>query len=126
MSFSRLKTIVFGVLASVGFAIGAAAGAQANTQASIPFANHGGIYDWRANGTHGIWVQAANRDWYYGTFMNSCIGLDRAINIGFVTEPTGDFDRWSSIIVPHEFIRCHLSSFERSGEPPERGGSVVG
>ena len=40
------------------------------------FADHGGINDWHADGTRGIWVQGIHRDWFYGTFMTACTGLD--------------------------------------------------
>jgi Family of unknown function (DUF6491) len=96
-----------------------ASSACAGVEASIPFANHGGIYDWHPNGNKGIWVQAANRQWYYATFFGGeCFGLDTAPRVGFVTEVTGEFNRWSSIIVPHE-PRCRLSTFEPSAAPAD-------
>jgi hypothetical protein len=106
-------------------AILAASSANARVDASIPFANHGGIYDWRPNGDRGIWVQAANKQWYYGTFFGTCFGLDTAPRVGFVPEVTGEFDRWSSIVVPHE-PRCHLQTFEPSAAPQGKDGRVVG
>ena len=144
MGFSRFKSFcAAGLLA--GAALGAATDAaaeSANTpppplvlpapddtphfHASIPFADHGGIYDWRANGNVGLWVQALNRQWYYATFMGTCWGLDTAPSIGFVTDVTGEFDRWSSVIVPHQ-PRCHLSTFEQSAAPPQlRSASRLG
>jgi hypothetical protein len=102
-----------------------ASSANARLESSIPFADHGGIYDWHPNGTKGIWVQAANRQWYYGTFLGSCFGLDTAWRVAFVPEVTGEFNRWSSIVVPHE-IRCHLTTFEPSVGPQGKDGRGVG
>ena len=102
-----------------------ASSANARVEASIPFADHGGIYDWRPNGTKGIWVQAADRQWYYGTFFGTCFGLDTSPRVGFVPEVTGEFNRWSSIIVPHE-PRCHLATLEPSVAPRGKDGRDVG
>ena len=113
------------VAAVLLFAVLGVSSANAHVEASIPFANHGGIYNWHADGLKGIWVQAADRQWYYGTFSGTCIGLDTAFRVGFVPEVTGEFNRWSSIIVPHE-NRCHLATFEPSVAPQGKDGRVVG
>ena len=102
---------------------GSAAASESAVQPSIHFADHGGIYDWRANGDKGIWVQSIGGQWFYGTFMGTCLGLDTALRVGFQSEPTGDFDRWSTVIVPHE-SRCHLSTFEPSAGPPAHRGAM--
>src|SRR5262245_15122257 len=109
------------VAAVVSIAMFGAAALNARAEPSIPFANHGGIYDWHPNGNKGIWVQAANRHWYYATFFGGeCFGLDTAPSVGFVTEPTGEFNRWSSIIVPRQLQpRCRLATFEPSAAPSE-------
>ncbi len=101
-----------------------------NTQplgdASIQFADHGGIFDWRADGTKGIWVQSTARKWYYGTFMNTCTGLNFADKVGFVTEPNGDFNRWSAVIVPdNRQPACRLMSFTASVGPPQHVANVT-
>ena len=124
MNISRLRNIVR-VTVLLLVAVFGASSANARVAASIPFANHGGIYDWRANGTQGIWVQGADRQWYYGTFFGTCLGLNTAQRVGFVPEVTGEFNRWSSIIVPRE-DRCQLSTFEPSVAPQGKDGRVVG
>jgi hypothetical protein len=117
MSFSTWKAVgAAGALAVAVTTHAGVAAASTTPQASIPFADHGGIYDWRPNGDRGIWVQSAHHEWFYGTFVGACFGLDTAPRIGFVTDVTGEFDRWSSIVVPHE-PRCHLSTFEASAPP---------
>jgi len=123
MSFAKWK-VTFAAIALAGALVSQTDGAAASTAPpSIPFADHGGIFDWRANGDNGIWVQSVQRQWYYGTFVGTCLGLGSAPRIGFATDATGGFDRWSAIIVPHE-PRCRLSSFEPSAGPPTRRGAL--
>jgi len=122
MTCWRWKAALAAGIFGATLAAGAAASAPA-AQSSIPFADHGGIYDWRANGDKGIWVQSIGGQWFYATFMGTCVGLDTALRIGFQVEPTGEFDRWSSVVVPHE-PRCHLSTFEPSAGPPAHGRAM--
>ena len=84
--------------------------------ASIPFANHGGIYNWQADRDRGLWVQDIHRNWYYAKLMGPCWGLDFAEGIGFDTRPVGTFDRFSAVIVPRGG-RCVVQSFTRSVGP---------
>ena len=93
--------------------------AQPPGDASIPFANDGGIYDWRGDGTRGIWVQAANHKWFYGTFRSTCVGLDTANAVGFVASPSGELDHWSYVLI-HGSIPCRFASFTTSEAPPRR------
>lgn len=86
-------------------------------EASIPFVDHGGIRDWRADRDRGLWVQDVQRNWYYAKLMGPCIGLDFANAIGFVTRPPGSFDRFSTILVPRQGS-CQIVSFVRSDGPP--------
>ena len=124
MNIARLRNIARVTTLLVVAWFGASS-ANARVEPSIPFANHGGIYDWRANGMKGIWVQGADHQWYYGTFVGTCFGLNTAQRVGFVPEVTGEFSRWSSIIVPHE-NRCQLATFEPSVAPQGHDGRVVG
>lgn len=94
----------------------AAPSAAAAAQASIPFANRGGILDWHADKDRGLWVQDAHRNWYYAKFMGPCIGLDFASSIGFDTRPLGNFDRFSAVFVPGTG-RCTVQSFTVSDSP---------
>lgn len=88
------------------------------TEASIPFADQRtSIRDWQADGTRGIWVQDAHRNWYYGSFHLTCFGLDFATVVGFRTGGTARLDRFSSIEVP-QHGRCTLRSFTTSEGPP--------
>ncbi len=92
-------------------------------RAYIPFANHGGIRDWAADRDQGVWVQDIHRQWYYAKLMGSCIGLNFAQSIGFDTHPLGQFDQFSSIVVPGNG-RCAVQSFTVSAAPPSRKSNV--
>ena len=111
-----------GLHGALGAALLAAAGAACASEAaapdvSIPFANHGGIRDWKADRDQGVWVQDIHRKWYYAKLMGTCIGLDFAQTIGFDTHPLGRFDQFSSIFVPGGG-RCAVQSLTSSVEPP--------
>lgn len=91
--------------------------------ASIAFANHGGVYNWKADGTKGLWVQDQGKNWYYATLMGPCTGLDFAQTLGFVTEADGSLDRHSSVTFKDGSTmlqRCPFKTFERSAPPPTR------
>lgn len=90
---------------------------MAQKEASIPFANRGGIRDWQADRDRGLWVQDVHRNWYYAKLMSPCTGLGFATALAFDTRPMGTFDRFSAIIVPREG-RCVLTSLTPSGAPP--------
>jgi hypothetical protein len=92
--------------------------ALAAAPAEIPFANNGGIQDWRAENDRVIYVQGQNRQWYRAELMSDCIGLRYAETIGFDTEASGAFNRFSSIKV--EGRNCPVSSFEKSDSPPKK------
>jgi hypothetical protein len=103
-------------------AAGAAFASDATTtppKAYIPFANHGGIRDWKADRDQGLWVQDIHRRWYYAKLMAPCIGLNFAQTIAFDTHPLGRFYQFSSIYVPGPGGgRCTVQSFTVSGAPP--------
>lgn len=112
----RVTTLAVGTL-SLGSVF--AADNAAKPAASIPFANHGGIWNWQADKDKGLWVQSNNRRWYYATFMGPCIGLNFANAVGFDTRPMGTFDRFSAVVVP-SWGKCQVQSFELSEGPPAR------
>jgi hypothetical protein len=90
-------------------------------EASIPFADQrASIRNWQADGIHGIWVEDAHGNWYYGRFHSPCIGLDLAMTVAFRTGGTSQLDRFSTVLVPGEG-RCPLVSFVATTEPPDNG-----
>lgn len=108
------------LLAAAGAAFASEARPTISTKDYIPFANSGGIRDWKADRDQGLWVQDAHRQWYYAKLMSPCIGLNFAQTIGFDTHPLGRFDKFSSIFVPGAGGgRCAVRSFTVSGAPPK-------
>ncbi|HEY8509983.1 MAG TPA: DUF6491 family protein [Steroidobacteraceae bacterium] len=109
-----------GVRAIVGAVLlGIAGNALATTvakEASIPFANHGGIRDWAADDDRGLWLQDVHRNWYYARLMGPCVGLRFTETLGFDTGPLGRFDKFSAIVVPGGH-RCVVQSFTPSEGP---------
>jgi len=95
------------------------AAASKPEEAAIHFANHGGIYDWQADGDQGMWVQDVHRHWYYGRFMSPCIGLQFAEAVRFRTGPSDVLDRWSSVRA-HGTGNCAFVSFVKSEGPPRK------
>jgi hypothetical protein len=97
-------------------AAGGSVAATTASNASIPFANNGGIRDWEADRDNGLWVQDIHRKWYYAKLMGPCIGLNFAQTIGFDTHPLGRFDKYSAIVVPGSG-KCQVQSFVASDPP---------
>ncbi len=116
---SRVATLALGALATLSLDSAFASDTAAKPEASIPFADHGGIWNWQADGDKGLWVQSNQRQWYYAKFLGPCIGLDYANSIGFDTRPMGTFDRFSAVVVPR-WGKCQVQSFELSDGPPSK------
>ena len=85
-------------------------------QASIPFTEFGNIYDWRADGNAGIYIQSDDRKWFHATFMAPCIDLPFAEHVGFRTTPPLPLDKFDSIVLRDEV--CYFKSFEKVPGPP--------
>lgn len=124
---ASLVLAALAVAGSAAFGAEAASGSKeqsaADNGASIPFANRGGIRDWRADRDRGLWVQDVHGKWYYATLMGPCTGLNFANTIAFDTSPMGTFDRFSAIVVPRG-NRCTVQSFAPSGAPPGKKQAV--
>jgi hypothetical protein len=89
------------------------------SEVSIPSANHGGIRDWRADGSRGMWIEASSGRWFYASFSSQCTTLPIAIGLKFVPEPSGVLSRWSSIRLEHN-ERCFFRTLQPSDAPPKR------
>jgi hypothetical protein len=114
------------LLAAAGLAMAEAtptpkptAGAARPQEASIPFANHGGIRDWKADSDRAMWVQDNHNHWYYGRFMGPCLGLQFAEAVRFRTGPSDELDRRSSVRA-RDTGNCTFTSFLRSDGPPKK------
>lgn len=91
---------------------------RAPHEASIPFVNHGGIHDWRADGTRGVYVQDQHRRWYYARLMGPCVDLPFANSIGFETRGVDTLDKFGTLVVRGQ--RCAIQSFALSAAPPAK------
>ena len=87
-------------------------------EASIPFANHHGIYSWHVVNDTTLLIQSNNGNWYKATLMSPCIDLPFAERLGFHSNPDGSFDRFSSILVRNQ--NCPLISLVKT-ETPGKG-----
>ena len=94
--------------------------AQAADRPVLRFADIGGIRSWQpADDGDALLIEGRNRQWYRATFWGTCPEIKFSTTIGFVTtEPTGDLDRFSSIIA--EGRQCHFRTFEEAA-PPGQG-----
>jgi len=92
--------------------------AQAAGNASIPFANNGGIQDWRSEGTSVIYIEASNGRWYKATLLSPSPDLPFAQAIGFDTGPTGTLDKFSTIVIQGQ--RYPIATLERMAGPPPK------
>ena len=92
--------------------------AQPDPDIRIPFANYGGIRNWSADGDSGLYIQGRNNRWYRATLFGPCIDLPFAEHVGFVVEPSGEFDRFSAILVRGH--QCMLRSLTESAGPPPK------
>jgi Family of unknown function (DUF6491) len=111
-----LTLIAVAMLAAVPLARAADVTPVTGREASIPFADLGGIEDWRANGDRGLWIRGRSHKWYYAELFGSCSGLNFRESIGFVIEPYGSFDKFSSIVVEGRI--CHIRTLKESMPPP--------
>ena len=96
----------------------AASPAPRVAEASIPFANHGGVYTWEVENDTTIWFQDNYRHWYKATLIGNAIDLPFAEEIGIDTRPGGSLDRWGAIIVKGR--RYQLATLEAMPGPPPK------
>jgi hypothetical protein len=87
-------------------------------EASIPFANHDGIYTWQVENDSSILIQGQNRKWYRATLMSSCFDLPFAEQVAFETNPSGSFDKFSAVRVRSQ--RCPVTSLVETTAPAKK------
>ena len=112
-----IRTLALATATAV-LAIASAGNASAEKPARIPFADIGNIRDWRADSANELYIQSMDRDWYKTTFLAPCTSLPFATAIAFVTEPNGELNTFSSVLVEKE--RCWFKTFAKSAPPPAR------
>ncbi len=115
------RTIPVTILASILFgAIGAAYAAAPVTgqETAIHFANSGGIYDYRATDDLVLHVQSRDKSWYKVQLVGPCSGLTFATGIGFEADSSGDFTKFSKVVVGDQ--KCSVTSVVAiEGQPPK-------
>jgi hypothetical protein len=104
--------VALGVLAALS---GHASAADRVENVSIPFADSGGIDEWHAVDDKTVYLRSRTRQWYKAELFAPCNGLGFATAIGYVPEPTGSFDKNSSIVVDGQ--RCKLMTLQKSEKP---------
>jgi hypothetical protein len=110
--------LALGLASAPAYAAPAEHAARAATEASIPFANFGGIRDWRAVGDRTLYIQDRARDWYKATLMSPALELPFTWAIGFDTGPIDRFDKFSSVVVRGQ--RYAVQSLVKVDGPPEQ------
>jgi Family of unknown function (DUF6491) len=117
----NIRTIVRAIAASM--LTMTVAGTAMASDASIPFADHGGIRDWSPDGNQALYVQARDSRWYRAELMGYCPDLPHVLSIAFISEASGEFDRFSSIVVRGQ--RCMLKSLTESDPPPNKAKAAI-
>lgn len=87
-------------------------------QVTIPFADHGGIRDWRAIDRNTLLVEGTGNRWYRVELFAPCFDLPFADRVGFKANVTGELDRFSTVIVRGQ--PCAVQSVTATAAPPKR------
>jgi hypothetical protein len=87
------------------------------SQATIPFANQGGISNWKVVDDSTLLIQDKHRHWYLAKLQTGAYDLAFAESIGFVTLPSGALGKFSAVVVNGR--RYPIISLTRT-EPPVR------
>ncbi len=91
---------------------------ELGVESQIIFPNHGAIRNFEADGNDGIWLEDRQRRWYYAEMFGACQGLNFAQAIGFDTNGSANFDKYSSIIVGGQ--DCRIESLVTADKPLPR------
>lgn len=96
----------------------AIAGTPQGARDSIPFANHGGIYNWRAQGDDTIYFEDNHHTWYKATLFSPAFDLGFKEALAVQAGPTDTLDKWSAVIIHGQ--KYPFQSFVRiAGQPPK-------
>ena len=90
--------------------------AAAPKQARIVFPDLA-IQNWSGDSQDTLYIEA-HRKWYRADLFAPCRNLPYATAIGFESNPTGEFNRFSRIVVEGE--PCQLKSLVRVDAPPAK------
>jgi len=87
-------------------------------ETSIPFVNHGGVDDWRADGSQTLYFRDVHGKWYKGVLFSPAYDLPYADTIGIETNGIDRLDKFSTIIVRDR--RYPLMSLIAVDAPPKK------
>lgn len=86
--------------------------------ASIPFADHHGVEDWRAVGDRTVYFEDQHRRWFKATLFSPAFDLPFAEAIGIDSGPLGTLDRFGAVVVRGQ--RYPFSDFVAVDGPPAK------
>ena len=93
--------------------------ASAGHDASIAFANHGGVWDWRSEGDRVVYFEDSRHQWYRAELSFPAVDLPFAQHIGVDAGPTDSLDRFGAIYVHGQ--KYNFNSFVKiDGQPPKK------
>ncbi len=92
-------------------------------EATIPFLNQNAIQSWRADGTTGLWIQDARKQWYYAKLFAPCDGLEFTVQLGFRNRALNQLNRDSEAVMSNG-SRCAFQSLRKADAPPGEGKHV--
>jgi hypothetical protein len=86
-------------------------------EAQIPFAKTN-IWNWQVVDDKTVLIQDQSRRWYKATLFGNCINLSDRQRLAFVSNPSGTFDKFSTILARGQ--RCPLVSLVETSAPPKK------
>ena len=97
---------------------------EASGEASIAFANQGGIQNWQPQGDAAVLLQDRQGQWYLARLQSPATELPYTEQVGFDPGPSGSFGRLSTVIV--RGARYPVISLTRTDTPGNRQGAKQG
>ncbi len=92
--------------------------AGSKPEVTIPFANHGGISDWKRVDDSTLLIEDAHGHWYLAKLQFEAYDLAFADSMGFDTLPTGELGRLSSVVVSGK--KYPIVSLTRTNNPAKK------
>jgi hypothetical protein len=87
-------------------------------EVTIPFANSGGISDWKRLDDSTLLIEDVHGHWYLAKLQAAAYDLAFSDSVGFVTPPTGELGKLSSVIVSRR--RYPIVSLTRTDTPVKK------
>ena len=85
-------------------------------EASIPFVDHGGIWNWASEGDDTLFFQDTHKQWYKATLFAPSPDLPFAFGLRIDAGPMDTLDKWSAVYIDGQ--RYPFLSFEKVAAPP--------